>query len=104
MNRKGHVNVNMLGVCDINMRFVYVLTGWEGSAVDSRVLRGAVNHNHGLKIPIGFLTPYKGVLKYFRNTSILSTRDKKFHRTHIRSIKNTLGDITYPFLAPCQNS
>ncbi|KAL8543696.1 hypothetical protein ACS0TY_004312 [Phlomoides rotata] len=56
-------------------QFVYVLTGWEGSATDSRVLRDAINRQNGLKVPIGnyylcdngyancegFLTPYKGV-------------------------------------------
>ncbi|KAL8483293.1 hypothetical protein ACS0TY_026108 [Phlomoides rotata] len=75
-NRKGHCSVNVLGVCDMNMRFVYVLTGWEGSAVDSRVLRDAIHRNNGLHVPRGnyylcdngypncegFLTPYKGVM------------------------------------------
>ncbi|KAL8514682.1 hypothetical protein ACS0TY_013681 [Phlomoides rotata] len=48
MNRKGQVTVN-------------VLTRWEGSTTDSRVLRNVINCTHGLKIPKGFLTPYKGV-------------------------------------------
>ncbi|KAL8483606.1 hypothetical protein ACS0TY_026335 [Phlomoides rotata] len=52
-NRKGQVSVNVLGVCDMNMRFVYVLTGWEGSAADSRVLRNAINRENGLKVPRG---------------------------------------------------
>ncbi|KAL8480228.1 hypothetical protein ACS0TY_026957 [Phlomoides rotata] len=74
-NRKGQISVNVLGVCDMNMRFVYVLSGWEGSAVDSRVLRNAITRPNGFKVPIGnyylcdngypncegFLTPYKGV-------------------------------------------
>ncbi|KAL8553738.1 hypothetical protein ACS0TY_002143 [Phlomoides rotata] len=74
-NRKGQVSVNVLGVCDMNMRFVYVLTRWKGSAADSRVLRNAINKENGLNIPRGkyylcdngypncegFLTPYKGV-------------------------------------------
>ncbi|KAL8548438.1 hypothetical protein ACS0TY_007660 [Phlomoides rotata] len=74
-NRKGQVSVNVLGVCDINMSFIYVLTGLEGSAADSRVLRDAINRTNGLKVPKGkyslcdngypncegFLTPYKGV-------------------------------------------
>ncbi|KAL8541981.1 hypothetical protein ACS0TY_003005 [Phlomoides rotata] len=33
------------------MQFVYVLTGWEGSAADSRVLRDAINRANGLKVP-----------------------------------------------------
>ncbi|KAL8524078.1 hypothetical protein ACS0TY_013879 [Phlomoides rotata] len=52
-NRKGQVFVNVLGVCDTNMKFVYVLPGWEGSAADSRVLRDAISRTNGLKIPKG---------------------------------------------------
>ncbi|KAL8531514.1 hypothetical protein ACS0TY_008199 [Phlomoides rotata] len=57
-NRKGHVSVNVVGVCDMNMKFIYVLTGWEGSAADSRVLRDAVNRTHGLRVPRGTHTHY----------------------------------------------
>ncbi|KAL8488381.1 hypothetical protein ACS0TY_024602 [Phlomoides rotata] len=74
-NRKGQTFVNVLGVCDMNMKFVYVLTSLEGSAGDSRVLRNAITRVNGLKVPKdnyylcdngylncdGFLTPYKGV-------------------------------------------
>ncbi|KAL8506936.1 hypothetical protein ACS0TY_017718 [Phlomoides rotata] len=74
-NWKGRIYVNVLGVVDTNMKFVYVLIGWEGSAADSRVLRDVINHTNGLKVPRGtyylcdngypncegFLTPYKGV-------------------------------------------
>ncbi|KAL8502018.1 hypothetical protein ACS0TY_021228 [Phlomoides rotata] len=52
-NRKGHCSVNVLGLCDMNMRFIYVLTGWEGSAADSRVLRDAIHWNNGLHVPRG---------------------------------------------------
>jgi hypothetical protein len=41
-NRKQQITTNMLGVCDWNMKFLYVLPGWEGSASDSRVLRDAM--------------------------------------------------------------
>jgi hypothetical protein len=37
-NRKKAITTNVLGVCDRNMKFVYVLAGWEGSASDGRVL------------------------------------------------------------------
>ncbi|KAL8538782.1 hypothetical protein ACS0TY_000698 [Phlomoides rotata] len=52
-NRKRHCSVNVLGVYDLNMRFVYVLTGWEGSAADSRVLRDAIHRTHRLHVPRG---------------------------------------------------
>ncbi|XP_057774301.1 protein ALP1-like [Salvia miltiorrhiza] len=73
--RKWQISTNVLGVCDRDMKFVYILSGWEGSAADSRILRDALNRPHGFKVPKGnyylcdngyansdgFLTPYKGV-------------------------------------------
>ncbi|KAL0456198.1 UNVERIFIED_CONTAM: hypothetical protein Slati_0959000 [Sesamum latifolium] len=61
-------------------KFIYVLTGWEGSAADSRVLREAISRPNGLKVPQGmyylcdngytngdgFLTPYRGVRYHLR--------------------------------------
>ncbi|KAL8531311.1 hypothetical protein ACS0TY_008074 [Phlomoides rotata] len=109
-NRKGHVSVNVLGVCDMNMRFVYVLTGWEGSAADSRVLRDAINRNHGLKVPRGnyylcdngypncegFLTPYKGVRYHLSEWSTRrpQTSQEYFNMKHTRArnvIERTFG-------------
>ncbi|KAI3509973.1 hypothetical protein L1887_25498 [Cichorium endivia] len=72
--RKNNIATNVLGVCSQDMQFIYVLPGWEGSAVDSRVLRDALLRPHGLKVPRpgyylvdagytngeGFLAPYRG--------------------------------------------
>ncbi|XP_073120029.1 uncharacterized protein [Henckelia pumila] len=78
--RKGTIAVNVLGVCDINMNFIYVLTGWEGSAADARVLRDALTGDDSFKVPRGcyylcdngyantegFLTPFRRV-RYHRD-------------------------------------
>ncbi|XP_070015065.1 uncharacterized protein [Nicotiana sylvestris] len=40
--RKRDITTNVLGVCDKNLNFIYVLPGWEGSAADDRVLRDAI--------------------------------------------------------------
>ncbi|KAL8493374.1 hypothetical protein ACS0TY_024548 [Phlomoides rotata] len=50
-NHKGQVTVNVLGICDISMKFVYVLTGWKGSTTDSRVLCDDIHRTNGLKVP-----------------------------------------------------
>ncbi|KAL8472359.1 hypothetical protein ACS0TY_029543 [Phlomoides rotata] len=42
----------------MNMRFLYILSGWEGSTADSRVLRNAINMENGLKVPRGGLDEY----------------------------------------------
>ncbi|XP_073120626.1 uncharacterized protein [Henckelia pumila] len=50
--RKGILAVNVLGVCDQNMNFIYALTGWEGSAADARVLRDSLTQDvDSLKVP-----------------------------------------------------
>ncbi|XP_057724167.1 uncharacterized protein LOC130940135 [Arachis stenosperma] len=51
--RKGKICTNVLGVCNREMGFVYVLSGWEVSASDSRVLRDAITCRNSLKIPHG---------------------------------------------------
>ena len=35
------------------MQFIYILLGWEGSALDSRVLRDVVTKGNGLTMPHG---------------------------------------------------
>ncbi|KAL0411025.1 UNVERIFIED_CONTAM: hypothetical protein Slati_3692200 [Sesamum latifolium] len=51
--RKGSIAVNVLGVSDRDMHFIYVLAEWEGSAADSTVLRDAITRPTGLKVPRG---------------------------------------------------
>ncbi|KAL0396244.1 UNVERIFIED_CONTAM: hypothetical protein Scaly_0072800 [Sesamum calycinum] len=74
-NRKCQISINVLGVCNTEGKFIYALSGWEGSAADGRVLRDAIHRPTGLKVPTGkyylfdngysnvegFLTPYRGV-------------------------------------------
>ncbi|XP_057809810.1 uncharacterized protein LOC131024320 [Salvia miltiorrhiza] len=88
--RKGHISTNTLGVCDRNLKFVYVLPGWEGSAADSRVLRDALSRPNGLRVPKGnfylcdngyancegFLAPFKGV-RYHLKEWVLHRLDHK---------------------------
>jgi hypothetical protein len=52
-NRKQQISTNMLGVVDWNMKFLYVLPGWEGSAHDGRVLCDAMSHQDGFVVPKG---------------------------------------------------
>jgi len=50
-NRKGSLSQNVLAACTFDMRFCYVLPGWEGSASDGRVFDNA--RRHSLAIPPG---------------------------------------------------
>ncbi|KAL5701358.1 hypothetical protein ACHQM5_026703 [Ranunculus cassubicifolius] len=75
-NRKGDIAHNVLATCTFDMKFTYILAGWEGSAHDTRLLRSAMTHRRDkLKVPKdkyylgdagfplvpGFLVPYRGV-------------------------------------------
>ena len=72
-NRKGFLSQNCLFICNFNMLFTYMLTGWEGSATDARVWADALAK--GFSVPQGFyyladagyphcrelLVPFRGV-------------------------------------------
>lgn len=57
-NRKGRTTINVLAACNKDMKFIYVLSGWEGSAADSRVLRDAITRPNGFQVPRGILYNY----------------------------------------------
>uniref|UniRef100_A0A2N9F793 DDE Tnp4 domain-containing protein n=1 Tax=Fagus sylvatica TaxID=28930 RepID=A0A2N9F793_FAGSY len=52
--RKNEIATNVLGVCTQDMKFIYVLTEWDDSTADSRVIRDAVFRTNGLRVPKGF--------------------------------------------------
>lgn len=72
-SRKGYISQNVLAACDFELLFTYILSGWEGSAADSRVFEYA--RRRDLRLPAncyfladaGFplcdmmMTPYRGV-------------------------------------------
>jgi len=51
--RKEGTIQNVLAAITFDLKFIYVLAGWEGSAHDSRVLGNALSRLSGLKIPEG---------------------------------------------------
>lgn len=71
-NRKGTLSQNALAAISFDdLKFIYVLTGWEGSTHDSRVLNDALSRgfhapegkyfllDFGYALRKGFLPPYK---------------------------------------------
>lgn len=72
-NRKKVISQNVLGVCNFDLTFSYVLTGWEGSAHDGKVLADARTKglflfpgkyflgDAGYALSWICLTPYRGV-------------------------------------------
>ncbi|XP_059627200.1 protein ALP1-like [Cornus florida] len=80
--RKGYTTQNVMAVCDFDMRFTYVLAGWEGSANDSRILNECTENeamnfpappagkyylvNSGYANKPGYLAPFRGHTYHFQ--------------------------------------
>ena len=54
--RKNSTTQNVLAAVDFNLRFTYVLAGWEGSAHDALILADALERPSGLRVPPGILS------------------------------------------------
>ncbi|PPS08317.1 hypothetical protein GOBAR_AA12330 [Gossypium barbadense] len=82
-SRKGGTTQNVLAAITFDLKFSYVLVGWEGSAHDSSILSDALSRPRGLRIPEGkyyladagygihngFITPYHGVRYHLKEFS-----------------------------------
>ncbi|XVE89435.1 hypothetical protein DITRI_Ditri19aG0201100 [Diplodiscus trichospermus] len=49
-SRKNEIATNVLGVCTMDMQFIYVVPRWESFTADGKVLRDAISMRNGLKI------------------------------------------------------
>ncbi|XP_052625019.1 uncharacterized protein LOC128132471 [Lactuca sativa] len=95
---KGDCYQNVLAICDFNMIFTFVVTGWEGVAHDSRILSEAVaDPQASFPFPPpdkyylcdaayahtrGFMAPYRNVrywLGDFRQRHALTNKEKFNH-------------------------
>ncbi|XP_057733226.1 protein ALP1-like [Arachis stenosperma] len=103
--RKDHPTQNVLAACGFDMKFTYVLSGWEGTASDSRILKDALNREYSLRIlegkfylgdagfmlKPGILTPYKGVRYHLKEYSLREPQNPKelFNHRH-SSLRNVI--------------
>ena len=53
LGRKHTTTQNVLAAVDFDLRFTYVLAGWEGYAHDALILADALQRTDGLKVPQG---------------------------------------------------
>jgi hypothetical protein len=95
-NRKGYTSQNVLAAVGFDLEFLFVATGFEGSAADMRVLQWAFT-NGDFRVPSGrrylgdlgyanterFLTPFRGVsyhLQEFRGRAYQNEKQLYNHR------------------------
>jgi hypothetical protein len=48
--RKSHPTQNVMAAVDFDLRFTFVLAGWEGTTHDALILRDALERQNGLRI------------------------------------------------------
>jgi hypothetical protein len=51
--RKSHATQNVKAAVDFNLRFTYVMNGWEGITYDALVLRDVLERTNDLHVPQG---------------------------------------------------
>ncbi|XP_020258348.1 protein ALP1-like [Asparagus officinalis] len=123
-SRKG-VTQNVLAAYTPNKLFTYVLAGWEGSAIDYRILQDALSRPqpHGLIVydgkyylcdagyPTmpGFISPYRGVRYHLKEHSGKTPKNRRelFNLRHssLRSkIESAFGTLKNRFKILCAKS
>nr|XP_015879766.2 uncharacterized protein LOC107415874 [Ziziphus jujuba var. spinosa] len=99
-NRHRIISQNVLPACNFNLEFMYVLSVWEGSAHDSKVLNNALSKfflvDCGFLNRCQFLAPFRGI-RYHLQEFLGQGRDPKtpnelFNHRHA-SLINTIERI-----------
>lgn len=63
-NKNGMLSQNVVAACSLDLRFHYVLAGWEGSASDLQVLNSALTRRNKLQVPEGIVHIRKIILTW----------------------------------------
>ncbi|XP_071681375.1 protein ALP1-like [Lolium perenne] len=96
--RNYYTSQNVLAAVDFDMRFTYVIAGWEGSAHDASILADSLSRPDGLQIPDGkfylgdaVYACRPGILPPFRKTRV--TVERVF--AALKNMFKVLDQITF---------
>ncbi|XP_014512355.1 protein ALP1-like [Vigna radiata var. radiata] len=95
---------NVFAACDFDMKFTYVLAGWEGTASDSRILKNALDRDDPLVIPQGkyylsdagfmlkstILTPYRGFRYHLKEYTRGPQNSRELFNHRHSSLRNVI--------------
>uniref|UniRef100_A0A803L9I9 Nuclease HARBI1 n=2 Tax=Chenopodium quinoa TaxID=63459 RepID=A0A803L9I9_CHEQI len=103
--RKNWLTQNVLAACTFDLKFTYVLPGWEGTTSDSRIIKDELNREYRLHtfegkyylVDAGFmltgalLTPYRGVRYHLKEYSFRAPENAQelFNLRHA-SLRNAI--------------
>ncbi|KAG6490173.1 hypothetical protein ZIOFF_051458 [Zingiber officinale] len=96
---------NVLATCSFDLKFTYILSGWEGTASDSRIVKNALSRRDKLLIPHGkyylvdsgfmlkrgLITPYRGIRYHLKEYSRCDpTNAKELFNLRHASLRNAI--------------
>ncbi|KAL5579293.1 hypothetical protein UlMin_011735 [Ulmus minor] len=102
--RKAFPTQNVLAACSFDLKFTYVLPGWEGSASDSRILDNALTRDLdklivpqvdvGYQLRSGFLAPYRSTRYHLKEYSLRQPKNARelFNLRHA-SLRNAIERV-----------
>ncbi|KAL5545272.1 hypothetical protein UlMin_009056 [Ulmus minor] len=107
--RKAFSTQNVLAACSFDLKFTYVLPGWEGSASDSRILDNALTRDldklivpqgkyylvdAGYQLRSGFLAPYRSTRYHLKEYSLRQPKNARelFNLRHA-SLRNAIERV-----------
>ncbi|GJW35625.1 putative nuclease HARBI1 [Tanacetum coccineum] len=103
--RKGYPTVNALVACTFDLKFTYVLSGWEGTTSDSRIIKDALTRDDKLLIPDGefylvdgglpnrstLIAPYRGVGYHLKEYSTSAPQNpRELFNLRRSSLRNSI--------------
>nr|KAJ0224982.1 hypothetical protein LSAT_V11C100023760 [Lactuca sativa] len=102
---KGHPMINVLAACTFDLKFMYILSGWEGTTSYSRILKSALNREDKLVIPkvryclvddglphtTTLMAPYRGVRYHLKEYSAWAPENaEELFNLHHASLRNVI--------------
>ncbi|KAG6507966.1 hypothetical protein ZIOFF_033321 [Zingiber officinale] len=103
--RKDWPTTNVLAACSFDLKFTYILSGWEGTSSDSRIVKNALSRRDKLLIPHGkyylvdsgfmlkrgLITPYQGIRYHLKEYSRCGpTNAKELFNLRHASLRNAI--------------
>nr|XP_020164043.2 putative nuclease HARBI1 [Aegilops tauschii subsp. strangulata] len=93
--RKHYTSQNVLAAVDFDLKFTYVLAGWEGSAHDANILTDSMSRPDGINIPDGKF--YLGDAGYACRPGILPPFRKTRHSSLRVTVERAFGALKNRF-------
>nr|XP_020198761.2 protein ALP1-like [Aegilops tauschii subsp. strangulata] len=93
--RKHYTSQNVLAAVDFDLKFTYVLAGWEGSAHDANILTDNMSRPDGINIPDGKF--YLGDVGYACRPGILPPFRKIRHSSLRVTVERAFGALKNRF-------